>query len=260
MKTRVYVIALLVISATLLIVSNSSTFVFADACTASLSYPVLPQQFSNTNVPFVVPVSASCTTYYGNQLYATGNAYDVSSNTALGSASTILSPVSGGAQFNGQLSFNVPPTSSGDTVQISASIYDSQGGNLITATGETVQVGGGVPQTIVQVTTTTVTQGQYPYANPAPISYPSPYQQNQHPYYQTQPQNQYQQQGHPSHPTNYYSQGYWQRSNNAYLFDYVAILVIIAAVIIATVGLVLAARKQQPPQPVWYPVPPPPPR
>lgn len=266
MKRRVYVIALLAISATMLILSTNSPFVFADPCTATLSYPVIPAQYGNSNVPFVVPISASCTTYYGNQLYATGNAYDATTNTGLGSASTVLSSVNGGPEFNGQLGFSLLPTSPSDSVQISVSIYSSQGGNLITTTSETVQVGSGVqqaspivqqPAPIVQQTTTvTVTEGPYQYANPSPIAYPSPYEPNQSQYYQVQPQ---QYQGHHSHSAYYFSQGFAQRSNGN-LFDYVVIIAIIASVIIATVGLVLVARRQQPPQPAWYAVPPPPPR
>jgi len=263
MKARVYVIMLLAISATMLVLSANSSVVSAQPCTATLSYPVIPAQYSNTNVPFVVPISASCTTFYGNQLYATANAYDATTNTGLGSASTALSSVNGGTEFNGQLGFSLLPTSPSDSVQISASIYSSEGGTLITATSETVQLGAGVQQTVQPIepvqqitTTTTVTQGQYPYANPSPIAYPSPYEPNQSQYYQTQPQYQ----GHHSHST-YFWQGFAQRSNNTNLFDYAVIIAIITAVIIATVGLVLIARKQQPqPVPVWYPTPPPPPR
>jgi len=266
MKTRVYVITLLAISATMLILSTGSTFVFAQPCTATLSYPVIPGQYGTANVPFVVPISASCTTYYGNQLYATANAYDATTNTGLGSASTVLSSVNGGTEFSGQLGFSLLPTSPSDSVQISASIYSSEGGNLITAASETVQVGAGVQQPVQpiepvqQITTTTVTEGQYPYANPAPIAYPSPYQPNQSQYYQTQPQYQQQYQGHHGHSA-YFWEGLAQRSNNTILFDYAVIIAIIAAVIVATIGVVLIARKQQPqPVPVWYPTPPPPPR
>lgn len=248
MKTRVHVIALLAISATMLILSASSSFVFADPCTATLSYPVIPVQYANSNVPIVVPISASCTTYYGSQLYATGSAYDATSNTGLGSASTVLSSVNGGTEFNGQIGFNLPPTSQGDSVQISVSIYSSQYGSLITGTSETIQVGAGVQQT----TTTTVTEGQYPYYNPYPTAYPSPYQPNQSQYYQYQYQPQYQ--GHHSPQTHYLSQILAQSPYNTNLLDYVVIIAIIAAVIIATAGLVLVARRQQP---TWSPVPPP---
>ena len=250
MKTRVHVITLLAISATLLILSTSSTFVFADPCTATLGYPVIPPQYTTSNIAIAVPVSASCTTYYGNQLYANGSAYDPSTNTGLGSASTILSSVNGGTDFNGQMQFSLPPTAQGESVQISVSIYSDQYGSPITATSEMIQVGAGVQQTIT--TTTTVTEGQFPYYNPYPTAYPSPYLPNQSQYYQYQPQYQ----GHYSPQTHYMPQFLAQNSNNTNILDYVVIIAIIAAVIIATTGLVLVARRQ----PTWYALPPPPPR
>jgi hypothetical protein len=229
---------------TMLIVGTSSSLASAQApspCTATLNYPV---QYGYTSAPFVVPVSASCETYYGSQLYATGSAYDATSNTGLGTANTVLSSVNGGTQFSGQLGFNLPPTSSSDSVQISVSIYDNQGGNLLAMTSETLQPTG--VQQVQQVTTvtSTVTQGQYPYADPTPLTY----QPNQ---FQSQPQN------HRSPQTHYVSQSFSQRGNNTNLLDYAVIIAIIASVIIATAGLVLLARRQQAPQPVWYPVPPP---
>jgi len=258
---------LLAISVTMLTVSAGSGLVSAQLqspCTATLSYTVIPAQYSSSNVPFVVPVSASCTTYYGSQLYATGSAYDATSNTGLGTASTVLTSANGGTVFNGQLGFNQFQASPSDSIQISVSIYNSPGGNLITATGETVQLGARLQpvQTIQQmITTTTVTVGQYPYANPYPTAYPSSYQPNQSQNYQAQPQHQQQKQyqSHPSTQTHYLSQGFAQGSNNTTLVDYAVIIAIIAAVIIATAGLVLVARRQRP-QPVWYPVPPAPPR
>jgi hypothetical protein len=253
MKPRVYVIALLVISATVLILAASSTSVLADPCTATLSYPVMSAQYGNSNGPITVPISASCTTYYGNQLYATGSAYDTTSNTPLGSASTVLSSTNGGTEFNGQLVFNLPPTSASDSVQISVSLYDSQGGNLLTATGETIQ-GAAAPQQVQpveQITTTTVTENQNPYYTPYPTAYPSSQQPNQIQYYQSQPQYQYQNQNH--HQTQFFGHNW----NNANLLDYAVIIAIISAVIIATAGLLLIARRQQP---TWYPVASPPPR
>jgi hypothetical protein len=258
MKSRIHVIVLLAIAVAMLIPVGVSSFVYAQPCTATLSNPVIPTQYGNSNVPFVIPVSASCTTYY-NQLYATGNAYDATSNIGLGTANAVLLPVNGGTQFNGQLGFSLSPTSPSDSVQISVSIYGSQGGSLITQTSETVQVGAGEQQPLQQITTTTVTVGQYPYANPSPTAYQSPYQPNQFQYYPNQPMYQQEGHGHHFHPSYYFSQGFPYSSNNQNLFDWVVIIAIIASVIIATVGLLLVARRQQPLQPVWYPAPPPPP-
>ena len=255
MKTHLGVLTLLAISMTMLIAVAGGSLVsaqIASPCTATLSLPGAPAQYSNSNFPLVVPVSASCTTYYGTQLYATGSAYDATSNTGLGTARTLLSSVNGGMQFNGQLGFNVPPTSPDDSVQVSVSIYASQGGNLITTTSETIPAGAGVQQfvqTVQQITTTTVTEGQYPYANLYPTADPSPNQPSQF-QYQSQPEYQ----SHSSQ-THHQSQGFAQRPNNTNLFDWAVIISIIASVIIATAGLVLVARRQQPP--TWHPWPPP---
>lgn len=233
MKTHNYAIALLALTIAVAAIGTNSNPVSADSCIAQLNYPIMPALYTNSNVPIVVPVSATCTTYYGSQLYATGNAYDATSSAGLGSVSTVLTSVNGGTIFNGQLGFNLPPSTQGHTVQISVSIYNGQYGNLITATSETIQVGTGVQQ----FTTTTVTQqASYPYP------YPSPPYQYQFP---SQP-----------HPYGRQSQNQAQSSNSTTVFGYVAIAAILAAVIIGTVGLVAYGRRQQ----NWPSMEPPPPR
>ena len=232
----------------------------AGPCTATLSYPVIPVQNSNSNVPLVVPVSASCSTNFGTQLYATGNAYDATSNTGLGTANAVLSSVNGGTEFTGQLGFNQFQAYPGDSIQISVSIYNSPGGNLVTTSGETIQTGTPVQpaQAVQQVTTTTVTGNVDPYPTANPANYQPNYQSNGQPYQfqgQTQLQNRRQQiQAHPSDQTHAPSQAFGQRSS-AYLFDWMAIISIIAVVIIVTAALVLIAGRRQ--QPAWYPLPPP---
>jgi hypothetical protein len=224
---------LLAIAVTMLIVGASGNFVLADPCTATLNYPAIPVGYANSNVPIVVQISATCTTYYGSQLYATGNAYDATANTGLGSASTVLMSVNGGTEFNGQLGFNLPPSTQGHSLQISVSIYNGQYGNLITTTSETVEVGSEAQQQIT--TTTTVTEGQYPYAYPYPTTYPSPSQPSLSPS---------QHQFHRASQEHYQQEALAQTSINTNLFDYVVIIAILAAVIIATTGLVLVARRQ----------------
>jgi hypothetical protein len=206
----------------------------------------MPAVYSYSNVPIVVPVSATCTTYYG-QLYATGNAYDSTSNVALGSVSTSLQSISGGTIFNGQLGFNLPPSTQGHAVQISVSIYNGQYGSLITSTSETIFVGSGNQQ----ATTTTVTQAYpYPYANQYSSQYPYqnayPYQTSSYPP--------------PSKQRTYRNQSQYQTlyQNTSSLFGYVAIVAILAAVLIATAGLVVYGRRQGPPSVSWVPAPPPP--
>jgi hypothetical protein len=223
------VFVLLAIAATMIIIGASNSLVFADPCTATLSYPIMPVVYSNSNVPIVVPLSATCTTYYANQLYATGSAYDATANVGLGSTSTLLMSVNGGTEFNGQLGFNLPPTTQGHSIQISVSIYSSQYGNLITATSETVEVG----QEVQQTATTTVTEGQYPYAYP--YAYPSPTPSPS--LYQPSPS-----QFH--HQSHHQFLSVTQTTNSTTLFDYAVIIAILATVIIATTGLVLVARRQ----------------
>ena len=216
----------------------------------------MPAVYSYSSVPMVVPMSATCTTNYGNQIYATGNAFDATSNVGLGTVSTVLQSVNGGTTYNGQLGFNLPPTTQGHTVTISVSIYSSQYGNLITATSETFQVVAGGQS----VSTTTVTEAyQYPYQNQYPTQYPYPTSYPyQSPGYQY-PSGQYPSGQRPYRNQSQYQYQYqYQNRNNSTLLGYVAIAAILAAVIIATTGLVVYGRRQQPPPVTWVPAPPPP--
>jgi len=240
-------------------VGVNTSSVSADPCIAQMNYPIMSTAYSYSNIPIVVPVSATCTTYYGSQLYATGNAYDVTSNTGLGSVSTVLQLPDGGTTFNGQLGFNLPPSTQGHTVQLSVSIYNGQYGNQITATSETIQVETGNQLQYQQVTTTTITQAN-------PYSYQNEYlPQNQYPYPYVAPSYQpYSSQplSHPyinqSSPLRVQYQPYSYK-NSSLLFSYVAIVAILVAVIIATAGLVVVYGRRQQPTPVTW-IPPPPPR
>jgi hypothetical protein len=236
LKKRDYpTLALLIVIIIIVAVSLSASLVSADPCLAQLNYPIMPVVYSNSNVPIVVPVSVSCTTYYGSQLYVTGKAYDTSSNIGLGSVSSTLQSVNGGTTFNGQLGFNLPPSTQGHSVQVSVSIYNNQYGNLITATSETFQVESGNPQ----VSTITVTQVYpYPFPNQYPYLYPNQYSasSNQYPY--------------PSPSHRHWRQPRTQNIERGALFDYVAIAAILAAVIIASAGLAVYGRRQ----PNWIPI------
>ena len=246
-KTRNFAMLGLVLLIAIIAVGANSNPVLAQAqpCSAVLSYPVMPTTYSYSNVPIVVPMSATCTTTYGNQLYASGNAYDATSNVGLGTVNSVLQSTDGGTTFNGQLGFNLPPTTQGHTVTISVSLYSSQYGSLIGATSETFQAVTGNQQ----VVTTTVTQAyQYPYQTPP--STPYSYQ----PTYPNQAPSQQPSQQHP-----YQSQYQTLNKNNSSLLGYVAIVAILVAVVIATAGLVVyGRRRQQPPSVTWFPAPPPP--
>ena len=257
MKSNVYVIAILTISLCVIAIASNQGFVAGDPCVATLSYPSVSSAYSNSNGPVIVPISATCSTNYGSQLYATGSAYDVTSGAGLGTVSTTLSSADGGMTFNGQLTFNLPSTEQGQTVQISASIYNGQGGNQITGTSETVQIGAGPePQQIPQqIVTTTITQT--PNADPYNYQYPTPYQnplQAPSNYYPAQLSQTPQWSHHHNDDTSYYQN---ENSNTPSLFAYIAIFAILATVIIATVGLLVFARRQ--PRYALMPAPPPPP-
>ena len=257
-KTRNYAILGIVLILAIIAVGTNGNPVSAQAqpCTAVLSYPVMPTTYSYSNVPIVVPMSAACTTVYGNQLYATGNAYDATSNVGLGTVNSILQSTDGGTTFNGQLGFNLPPTTQGHTVTISVSLYSNQYGDLVTSTSETFQAVTGNQQ-VQEVVTTTVPQAyQYPYQTPpsTPYAYPTPYTN------QTSDPNQAPSFQQPLQQNPYRHQSQYQTLNrNNSLLDYVAIAAILAAVIIATTGLVVYGHRRQQPTPItWLPAPPPP--
>ena len=253
MKVSIYVMAILSMSLCMVAFAVNQQSVAVDPCVATLTYPSISPVYGESNVPIVVPMSATCTTYYGSQLYATGNAYDATSGGGLGSVSATLTSADGGTTFNGQLDFSVPPSAQGHTVQISASIYNSQYGSPITETSETIQIGAGSePQQIV-TTTVTQTPNSYPYEYQYPTPYQSPSQgpSNYYPSQLSQPSQR-------SHHHDGTSQSYYQtgNSNTPSLFAYVAIFAILATVIIATAGLLVYARRQ--PRYALMPPPPPP--
>jgi hypothetical protein len=235
-KTRMYTIVMLALAITIVTAGIGMRPVSAQTCTAQLNYPIMPTFYANSNVPIVVPLSVTCETFYGDQLYATANLYDTVSGNNLGTVSVILPSVNAGSLFNGQLGFNLPPYTQGDTVQVTASIYSSQYGNVITTTSITFQVSG-PGQQVATTTVTETTNMYYPYA------YPSPTPSIQHPQFH-------------EHANQLLSQNRNQSANNASLLVYVAIAAILAAVLIATAGLVAYARKRT----YWVPMPPPLPR
>jgi len=243
-KTRMYMITMLALTIALVTAGMGTRPVAAQTCTAQLNYPALPTIYDGSSVPIVVPLSVTCSTFYGNQLYATGTLSDITTGVNLGSVNVVLPSVGGSSTaFSGQFGFTLPPTSQGDTAQVSASIYSSQYGNVITTTSITFPVFNQAQP--VQVVTTTVTEATnfYPY----PAAYQSPYPSS------------YQSPSYPStsqHHHLYQLQTRNQSSSNSSILIYVAIAAILAAAIIATVGLVVAGRRQ----PYYVPMLPPPPR
>ena len=237
MKTRLYTVIMLTIAITIVTAGIGTQQVSAQTCTAQLNYPIMPTFYANSNVPIVVPLSVTCETFYGDQLYATGTMYDTVSGNNLGTVSVILPAVNAGSSFNGQLGFNLPPFTQGDTVQVSASVYSSQYGNVITTTSITFQVSG-QGQQVATTTVTETTNMYYPYA----YQYPTP-------------SFQYNPQFH-EHVKQIESQIRNQSSTNTSLLVYVGIAAILVAVLIAAAGLIVYTRKRT----YWVPMPPPLPR
>jgi predicted permease len=147
-----YALSLLVL---LLVVATCSVgFGFASPCSVQLGYPIIPVVYANTIVTAVVPLSATCSASYGNQLYATATAYDLNSNTSASTVNTILTSADGGYTFAGQVGFNLPASTQGHWVQIAVTIYENQSGNQLTTSGEAFRITPGT----AQVVTTTVTE------------------------------------------------------------------------------------------------------
>jgi len=142
--------ALLVILFAMAISSNVAS---ADQCTARLGYPIIPSVYANQIVTVVVPLSATCSIPYGNQIYATGTAYDLSTSTLADTENTVLTSVNSGYTFTGQLGFNLPASTQSHWMQISVTLYGGQSSEPLTTTGEAFPINPGT----VELLTTTVT-------------------------------------------------------------------------------------------------------
>ena len=259
MKTRNYALLLLVITAAIVAVGASSSLVAADACTANLSTITTTASNGGSYIGVQVPVSANCTstTTANGSLYAVGDAYDTTTSTDLGSVNTVMTPVNAANIYNGELSFSIPSTAQGDTLQISVSVYNSQYGQLLTTAVETIQA------TPANYQTGYIAQNNYAQQNGDPQNsfsqngnYPS---QNS---FDTQNGN-YAPQGRPhgshyNHGSNSYQ--YQQQSivtvtqpvpfvlppDNTWLIDTVLAVIIAIATVGAIAFAILATRNRQP--------------
>ena len=161
-----YSLALLIFA--LAVAPASMNLVSASDCSIQLGYPIIPTIPANQSVTVIVPLSATCSTAHGQQLYASASAVDLSTGTSASAVNTIVTSVDGGYTFTGQLGFNLPPSTEGHWVQVAVTVYQSQAGGPITTTGEAFPITAGT----VQVVTATVTQ-QTPYQfAPAPTNQP----------------------------------------------------------------------------------------
>jgi hypothetical protein len=156
-----YLLAPLVL---ILAVAFSSNIVFASPCSIQLGYPIIPLASSSHIVTVVVPVSATCSSPYGKQLYATASAYDLNTDVSASAVNTIVTSVDGGYTFTGQLGFNLPPSTQGHWVQIAVTLYESESGGKLTTAGEAFPVTAGTGQV---VTATVTEQASYAFAPPS---------------------------------------------------------------------------------------------
>ena len=169
MRPVSYALALLVFA--LVIAPASMSFVSASNCSIQLGYPIIPTVPANQSVTVVVPVSATCSTAYGPQLYARASAVDLSTGTSASTVNTIVTSVDGGYTFTGQLGFNLPPSTEGHWVQVAVTVYPSQAGGPLTTTGEAFPITAGAAQV---VTATVTEETPYQFA-PAPTNQPEPH-------------------------------------------------------------------------------------
>ena len=196
-KTCSYAVLVLALAIGVVAVATNNSLALAQPCQALLASPnVYGQQYYyyGPNFQVTVPVSATCS-FYPGQIYATGTAYDLTYNTNIGTANTVLTPTYSGYASTGQLTFTLPTSAQAHPVQFSVSIYSTPNGyyggyygyypgSLVAQTSSTFVVGSNYYQS-------------YP-SNPIYSSYPTP----SYPIYSSYPTSSYP--TYPTYPSNYY--------------------------------------------------------
>jgi hypothetical protein len=114
-----------------------------------------------------VPVSATCSTAYGQQLYASASATDLNTGTSASTVNTILTSVDGGYTFTGQVGLSMPPSTVGHWVQLTVTIYRNPSGSQLATVGEAFPVNASNGQ-IVTATVTEQAPDQFAPAAPEP--------------------------------------------------------------------------------------------
>ena len=197
-KTFTYAVLVSLLAIGVLAVATGNSFAAAQQpCQVQLGSPNVSNQYYyyGGNFQLTLPVSASCS-FYAGQLYASGSAYDTNYGTSVGTAQTVLSSTYGGYGYTGQLTFTMPNSASGHSVQFSVSIYGSQSGYY----------GGYYGTTLLAQTTTTFTIAPTYYQ-----SYPSYPSYSNYPSYPSYPY-------YPGYSYPYYS-GYPYCSGNGYYYS-----------------------------------------
>ena len=168
MRAIGYLLLLAVV--TLVVAPYSLGFAYASACSAQLGFPIIPLASANQAFIAVVPVSATCSTAYGQQLYASASATDLNTGTSASTVNTILTSVDGGYTFTGQVGLSLPPSTVGHWIQLTVTIYQNPSGSQLTTIGESFPVNASNGQV---VTATVTEQTPYQFA-PTPTTTPEP--------------------------------------------------------------------------------------
>lgn len=247
-KTCNYAVLLSILAMAIVTVGANGTLVAADPCIAQLSYPIMPTGYTYSSIQIIVPVSATCPSI-NNAFTAVGDAYDTSTNTDLGSVTTLLIPVNGGS-FSGQLAFSLPPVSLGHTVQISVSVYNGQSapgqyGTLLTTASETVQLSPANSQNVYYPPNQYLVQQQVTVTSYLPQMIQQPLtgasyfgRQNTNSSFIQQP---------------FARAPYFARQDTSWLVGMVIAVLIAASVIIAVVFAVIGSRNRPLPPPPMLP-------
>src|SRR5208337_1452238 len=140
--------------------SGATPLVFSQSvsnpCTAQLTYSVTTATYVNQNIGLSVPVTVSCpfNNSLSSSLYAVGSVTDTSTSNSfnLGSVSGVLPYSTTNANYYGRLTFTLPPSVLGHTLQISVYVYGGglygpvytnngqQYGSQLAVQSETVQI------------------------------------------------------------------------------------------------------------------------
>jgi len=199
-KTFTYALLVSLLAIGVLAVATGNSFVVAQPCQVQLGSPNVSNQYYyyGGNFQLTLPVSASCS-FYAGQLYATGSAFDTTYGTSVGNTQTVLSSTYGGYGYTGQLTFTLPTSASGHSIQFSVSVFGSQSGyyggyygtSLLAQTTSTFIVG----PSYYQAYPSYPTYPTYPsYPTPSYPTYPT---SPAYPSYTTYP-------SYPTYPSNYY--------------------------------------------------------
>jgi hypothetical protein len=200
-KTCTYAVLVSLLAIGVVAVATGNNFATAQQpCQVQLGSPTIANQYYyyGGNFQLTLPASASCS-YYAGQLYATASAYDTNFGTSLGTAQTVLSSTYGGYGYTGQLSFTLPTSASGHSIQFSVSVYGSQNGYYGGYYGSSL---------LAQTTSTFVVGPSYYQSYPSFPTYPS-YSTPSYPTYPT----------YPSYPSNnYYGSPRYSQNQGGYYY------------------------------------------